>query len=416
MLLEEIIALGLTGALTALTTTLIVTKGKNTILLLFMILLGACSGWISGMIWVYLTGGLGLTIWALTLPVFITLFFSMIALYHFKEKNVLPRISHETSPLTTILSILLIIILAFALTIPYLPIEGESTPAESTVLPTQLPRQYQNIYFSKTLTTSDVNTLTAQSTSGLMPINIDITKSSVKFPRMAENPDRGDYLAFEVTFTVSQYNWNKPMIGIVVLKDADENGELSEGDQLWPCNLYKYPTNSGTDWRCYVWWTSDGGTYATYWITGDDGYAYLLPSFHGKISSPSHNEQGQTLDNTPEGFVCPNDMITINAAGEVEDQMTSWTSIPAGSTATIQGKIYVPDMDEFEGQHLIFVVASDYDYGDLATKTIAFTVGGGGGGKPVVDIDITTWVVAAALIAGTIAGSVAVVIYTPKYL
>ena len=411
MLLEEIIMLGLVGALTALITSIVVTRGKNTILLLFMILLGACSGWISGMIWVYLTGGLDLTIPAMILPIFFTLFFSMIALHYFKDKRVLPR-EFKTTPMVVIVSIVLVIALAVALVIPYLPAQGETTPAEAGVIPSHITSQFRHEL--RPLTAAGLSAITPQITTAAIPLDVEITKSSVSFPRIAENPDVGNYLAFEVTFTVSQYDWKKPIISIIVLKDGNENGVADEADSLWPFDLYKYPTNSGTNWRCYVFHYSDV-TVAQYWALDENNNVILLPSFHSQISSPTYNEQGQTLYNTPEGFVCPNDMISVNTAGEVEDQMTSWVKISKGSTATIQGKIYIPDdCDWAIGQHLIHVIASDYDYGDIAYKDISFTVNEPGG-KPVIDITVSTWVVAASLITGTFGAASAVVIYGPKF-
>jgi len=402
MLIEEIFIMALIGTITGAITALIVEEGKHPIHMLFLTLLGATTGWISGMIWIYLTGGLSLTPIGLTIPVILTAFTSMITLSILKDKNLLPRTSYNIKPIATIASIAIIIILAFSATLPYLPIKGQQTQP-TTTQPTSITTTPQTLH---PITTSDIPSLQPQTTIANM-LDISITKSAVKFPIIAENPQPGQYLNFEITFTVSTSDWIKPKIKIFIVKDNDNDGTISSGDDLWPSDLYKYPLNTDS-WRIHVAHHSDGTAQAIYWdtATGDTLWAYHATL----IQPPSFNETGQTLTNTPEGFNCPNDMISISQNGLLLDGIENYISIPKGTTITIDGKIYAPDNETYVGQHIISVIAADDYYGPLATKTLTFTIQMPP--PPDINISITTWLVTAGLIA--MLGVAA--IYVPKYL
>lgn len=400
MLVEEMFVMALIGAITGAIISLIVEEGKYPIHILFLALLGATTGWIGGIIWVYLTGGLSLTLTSLVIPVILTAFASMIALSILKDKNLLPKPSHDVKPIAIVASIAVIIILAFSATLPYLPIEGQQTQP-TTSLPTSISTTPQTL---QPLTISDMSSLQPQTTMANL-LDISITKSAVEFPSIAENPQPGQYLKFEVSFTVSTSDWPKPKIKILVVKDEDNNGAISTGDKLWPSDLYKYPLDADS-WRIHVAHHSDGTAQAIYW---DTATGEALWAYHATLTQPpSFNEEGQTLTNTPEGFVCPNDMISISQNGLLLDGIGNYISIPKGSTVTITGKIYAPDNESYIGQHIISVVAADDYYGPLATKTLTFTIQM----PPPPDINILIVTVTIGLVG--MLGVAA--IYVPKYL
>ena len=89
MLLEHILACALIGLITSGITTFIIDDKKNSVVMFFMLLFGATFGWIIGMVFMFLTGGLELSIPWLALPVVTTLFASMIILYKFRNIGII---------------------------------------------------------------------------------------------------------------------------------------------------------------------------------------------------------------------------------------------------------------------------------------------------------------------------------------
>ena len=68
MLLEQLLACSLLGVVTSIIMWYVINEGKNAPVLLFMTLFGATFGWIVGMVFIFVTGGLELSLPWFILP------------------------------------------------------------------------------------------------------------------------------------------------------------------------------------------------------------------------------------------------------------------------------------------------------------------------------------------------------------
>ena len=417
MLLEEIMLLGFVGLVTGAITGIIVTEGKKPIFTLYLILLGITCGWLSGMIWIYLTGGLDINATAILLPVVITLLASLTAMYLIGEKAI-PIPSRKVTPFATLLAVGLLLVIAGV--------------AFATNLPQTYKSEYARVQYDKVsflpsmpkISWRDAKRLSQPIYSNM--IQIDKAKSYVRFPTIAENPQEGQYLEFKVTFHVSNADWEQPYIKLAVFQDSNGNGVPDNGEHIWSDVHYKIATESGKKWRTNCIWRNNQ-PYVQFHVAGVDGQALIMPIFHANSLTVWKNEQGKTFSNTPEGYTAPYDMLSWELTGDnayLKEQIQSFAVISKGSSVSIKGKIYCPDGST--GHHGLIIQAFDMRYTDpldpsaepLAQDIMTFTVseggGGGGGGQPDIDITYQSWVVAGLLVFGTAIASVATIRYLPK--
>ena len=143
MLLEEIIICAFISMVTAGVISLVVTKGKADAIVLVMVLFGAMIGWIVGMIFIFTTGGLELTVEWFVLPVLTTAFFSFLVLKYYRDIKFI-RFSRKEKTNRAVLAISIIIVVAllgsvFAMMLPqtyassYNTTDSYSQPIKSAV-------------------------------------------------------------------------------------------------------------------------------------------------------------------------------------------------------------------------------------------------------------------------------------------
>jgi len=417
MLLEEIMLLGFVGLVTGAITGIIITEGKRPVLVLYLILLGTTCGWFSGMLWIYLTGGLDINATAILLPVVFTLLASLTAIYFIGEKAI-PISPKKATPLATLLAFGLLFAMAGVAFATNLPQTYKSEYA---------PVQYDKVSFLPSMpkiTWRDAKRLSQPIYSNM--VQIDKAKSYVRFPTIAENPQEGQYLEFKVTFHVSNADWEQPYIKLVVFQDANGNGVPDNGEYVWSDVHYKIATESGKKWRTNCIWQNNQ-PYIQFHVASVDGQLLIMPIFHANSLTVWKNEEGKTFGNTPEGYTAPYDMLSWELTDntvQLKEQIQSFAVISKGSSVSIKGKIYCPEGSA--GQHGLIIQAFDMRYTDpfdpsaepLAQDIMPFTVSeggdGGGGQPPVIDITYQSWVVAGLLVFGTVIASVATIRYLPK--
>jgi hypothetical protein len=350
--LEQILMCALLGAITAALWDIIILEERNEPLMLVMILLGATVGWFTGLLFVFMTGGLNLSIFWMILPLITVSLVSILFLYRSAvHGSMFTRARWRVgSGLAGILSVVVILLLAAVLVFSVVPISSvtSSTIESFSISGTAGVSEFE-------LPSKDIRVLNTNIAPSFL--SVDVERSSVRFPRISENPDEGDYLNFQATFTVqsSGGTWKQPYIKIFVFKDPNGNGQYDSGETTWGTSKMKFPTNAGY-WRGNIAWEN---SHAVKMINSlkFSGVQTILPIFH--ISEPSiwKDDTGQIVSNTPEGFNVPTD--------------------------TIPGKIYCPD--GYAGTHALVVQAFDFRYTDpwdagetpLTQKIMTFTVNGG---------------------------------------
>ena len=79
-------------------------------------------------------------------------------------------------------------------------------------------------------------------------IGISTARTFVNFPRIGANPEEGQYLNFEATFTVGSGggSWDQPYIRCWIFVDSNENGVQDSGEGLVNNAFYNF-INESTD-------------------------------------------------------------------------------------------------------------------------------------------------------------------------
>lgn len=471
MLIEEIIIIAFIGALTSTAISFYSTKGKADGIVIFMTLFGASIGWIIGMIFIFATGGLELTFEWLLLPVITTALLTVYMLYKFQDKRLIVFSNREkTNTAAMILSIIILIALlggAAAMSLPKTYTSAASIDYLSTSESVRL------ISGSKTYELSGSDAYDISTPLSSNGISVGFTKSSVNFPRIAENPMEGDYLEFQATFTVSQNNWVSPYIKMTVIYDADGSGTLSSGDQYWSDVDFKFATQSGKKWRTNLIWENNAPYIQIHQVsTGDN--ILILPIVHANTITQWKNDEGNSFMNTPENYNSPYDQLSwelIGSSINLKEDVSAFATINTGSSESIKGKIYCPT--DSAGQHFLIIQAFDFNYHDpwdpdetpFAQEYMTFVVTEeddhycgdgncdpdenpttcpqdcdpddpycgdgncdsgenqyncpedcGSPGQPDVDITTSSWVVTIALFGFLGVGGVGALIYTPRFL
>jgi hypothetical protein len=333
MLAEEVMLFGILGILTSAFISFYV-KGKDEKTVILCSLQGAFTGWLSGMIWVYLTGGLEVTLYAFVLPVFISAFFTIMILQ--RHPHTTGSVEKNTGILATIGLFAIVFFVAFSsMPIAYQP----SFNTESFSV--------QTLDWNPSETIVDI-----QDVEPTYSIPIDITGSKTSITSlytMSEDASYRSTLNFKVFFK-PKAEWMQPYVKIGVYKDIDKNGELSDGDILWSDANYKLVTDNSR-WRTNCLWEDN---VAKYGITSYNGK--LLPIFHAQQLTQTKNEANVNFFNTPSGFTPQNDMLTWQD-GKLTEEIISYASINTGESSTISGSIYCgPDASTDN-----IIVVSAYD-------------------------------------------------------
>lgn len=364
-MIEVSIFFGLLGLLTGLGMWLISAEGDKR-LFFPLTIVGMTAGWLTGLFWNYATGGLSVPLYAVTFPVIASIFTSAVILLYLPP----PRISAKVSDRLAKISVGIFIALAFFISFTAIPLAGV-TVAET--------ENYTGITAQsvETMTiTEEVAKTLAQPPTNQIPIEINALKSTVSLFSTLDEGVVGKYLYFKITFTVSKYNWVKPYVKILIFEDKDENGEISRGDTLYKTTNYKVVTSQGS-WRANVKYVNGEPSQEIFVVRwgGEDVY---LPIIHGDVTRWKDDTQ-YTFSNTPEGYKPPNDMLSWND-DKLMETIKSFEVIPAGSSETIEGKIFCTK----PGKYLMLVEAFDARYCDpfehwfndkpIAKKVIPFEV------------------------------------------
>lgn len=369
MLLEEIIVCAFIGMVTAGAISLFVTKGKVDAIVLLMMLFGTTIGWILGMIFIFTTGGLELTVEWFVTPVLTTAFFSFFMLRKYRNMKFIRFSKKEkTNKATLIVAILIVVVLLGSVAVMALPATYESSYAtESLSLDDARLLSTRNAY---ELSSSEANALSVPLSSN--GISIGMAKSSVNFPRIAEDPTEGDYLEFQATFTVSASggDWVQPFIKMAVISDEDGSGTLTTGDIYWYDYNFKFATESGKNWRTNLVWENSMPVAQMHIVT-ISSEVLLLPIFHANAITQWQNDNGQTFANTPELYVSPYDQMSWDLDGTsvtLMEDITTFATISTGSSESIKGKIHCPT--DSAGQHFLIIQAFDLGYHDPFSATV----------------------------------------------
>jgi len=397
MIVEEVMFFGMMGLLTSLILWMISAENDKRHFFPLM-LTGLTSGWITGVIYVYATGGLSLPMYAILFPVFISMFFSAIVLFYMPE----PKITTPVSSKLFNVSLIIMIIMALVVAYTSIPITGASTSSTENYANIQM----QSIKTMR-LDSKDVEAFSATPTNQI-PINIDALTSSVSLLSSSETPYVGSYLSFRLTFSVSGYDWVKPYVKIGIFKDNDGDGTISDGDELWTSANYKVVTNYGS-WRANVKYANGQPTEEIFASQKTYTEPMLLPIFHASQISRWKDDTQYTFTNTPESYKPPQDMLSWDG-NTLKETVTAYEAIPVGTSKSIEGKIYCPPNSQ--GKYLILVQAYDARYTEpyenndpLSQKIIPFEIKEG---KPSVTID---WTMAVILTAVTIPSVVGAILY-----
>lgn len=407
---------------------IIVIEGRNDALMLFMIILGGFTGWISYILVVFITGGLArFDIWMMTLPIILTSLVSIYVLLKYANVKVMFRRPRwKVGKYSSFIALLVLVFMlgSFAVLAVY-PIDLEKTNPENVTY--KVDGRF--VARSTIKISSDLARVAIKDiTSSAIPITIKTARSYVNFPRISENPEEGQYLNFQVYFTVSSGSpdWTKPYCKIWIFKDENNNGQPDSSDTFVSPLNYKFPTNTAGKFRNNIAWESNVALYQVNLIN-IGGTWTPLPCFYGDISVWK-NDAGQTVQNTPEKYTIPNiDMMSWEKSGSgftLKESLTGYSVREPGEYIVVAGKMYCPDGSA--GHYGIVYQAFDarytepYDAGEtpLAQKIDLFEILEEPNGPNGPDIDITTssWVTGLILGSLVAVGSVATWIKGPKML
>lgn len=377
-LLNQMLVCALLGSIVAGVISILIIENRNDLLMFFMVLFGATAGWLSGMGFIFITGGLDLSLPWMILPMIIVALSSILILCPLTGKKVMftrPRWKIGRS-LAVCLSVVVVLSLVVSLAVLAFPSYGTSYNTESfSVRGTKLTG-----YTS--LTSSQVRMLTAEISPSF--VSIDSAKSSVHFPVISENPEEEQYLEFQATFNVGTGggSWDQPYIKLAVIQDNNGNGAVDTGDEVWNGAFYKFATKTGKQWRSNCMWEG-GNPVSQLHIVSVGGEALFMPIFHASGITQWKNDQNQMFGNTPEGYTPPIDQLSWELSGSsvsLKEDVTAFAVLNTGSSANIEGKIYCPSGSA--GSHLVLIQAFDLRYTDpydpsetpLAQEVMPFSI------------------------------------------
>jgi len=302
-LLDQMLVCALLGAIVSGVISILIIENRNDFLMLFMVLFGATAGWLTGMAFIFLTGGLDLSLPWMILPAIVVALSSILILCGLTGRKVMftrPRWKVGRS-LAVAMSAIVVLSLVLSLAVLAFPSYGTSYNTESfSVHGATMVNGYTS------LTSSNVRMLTTEISPSF--VSIDSAKSSVHFPVISENPDEGDYLEFKATFNVgsSGGSWDQPYIKLGIIKDNNGNGAVDTNDETWNGALYKFATQTSKQWRTNCLWESNSPVIQLH-LVSVSGELLFMPIFHASAITQWKNDQGETFANTPENYIPPID-------------------------------------------------------------------------------------------------------------
>ena len=374
MLLSEIILFGLLGLATGILADLIITDGKNYAFTVVLMVEGAFFGWLSGMMWVYSTGGMNVTIWAFLLPIVVSLIASLLTIRYLSKyiSRHISFISKNYTLVVVVISFAIVGLCLFSITTPSAKISAMNTETFSI---DDLQWQSGN----RAMTANDIQIFAKEKCSGCPSIvDISYIMGSVTGMKVSDSPMVNSYLEFKVTMTANAV-WQKPYIKITVFKDNDANGKISTGDVMWADTSYKLVLSSDeTDWRSNCVWKNDMPVSSAF-VTQN----IVLPIFHANAITQWKDDKAKMFTNTPEGYVPQSDMLSWEQTSTgitLKENIFSYVSVNAGESTAVSGKIYCGQADA--GNNLIFVQVFDatdtnpfsQDETPIASEVIPFQI------------------------------------------
>lgn len=426
-------------------------RNKNPWYLIPMSLAGATVGIFLAGIYIAFTWGLDeLQLWALMIPI---VFGSFTA---FALAIILPKLPssfrsmmsvEEVRPLSIMVALIVVIGLGFVSVLPALPSStGETYPATSQVdyfstniiYPTTNSVSVLGNGYTVNLNEEQIKTLEINPT---IPITVKTAHSSVDFPtRIASDPEEGDVMGWRITFSVASNSpvaWKKPVICMYYWGDTNGNGQYDSGEPILGdengFNLWTAaPTaSSPAYWRAPAVWM-DGTTPAFMLYQFADGSnLQLLPIHYAKSLGQWKDDAGETFpQNLKDGYTAPYDMWSwswdrTSGTIQAEEEILEYQSISAGSSTTLEGKLYCPSgMANVSSTWNLRIIMFDLAYSTdepINTYDMQFSVGGGGPGPtppqpPIVDATSEYWVATAGLLTATLAGFYVVTKYGYKII
>lgn len=220
----QVMLFGMLGALTSLVMGFVVTEGKSLRLNILLVLMGALAGWMGGIIWVILTGGLQITLFALIVPVFVSALFAFLILDR-SSAHVLGN-RHIDSRWSSV-ALVVLFILAFGVAFTALPtIYGSTANTQQfTVSALDFNPDEQTVIISPVSVPSN-----------RIPMDITSVGSSTTFSTLAENPAKGMYYNFKIYFSPKS-DWVKPYIKIGIYRDVNGNGNSTRAIFYGPIQI-----------------------------------------------------------------------------------------------------------------------------------------------------------------------------------
>lgn len=421
-------------------------KGKNPFYILAMTFGGASLGLFLAGIYLAFTWGLDeLQAWTLMIPIVTGAFLALMLTIILPKA--LPKVSMHTaklSPLTGIIALIVVVGIGFVSILPALPVDtGASYIASADVDYFATNYEYGGSYgvslsgTGKSITYSE-SSIQALMTNPILPMNIDSVHTSIDYPRtMANDPNEGDTMGWRITFSValnSPSPWTNPAVCIMYWGDVDGNGQYDSGepiliDENGFCGFTATPTASTPAyWRAAAVW-QDGTTPAImmYNIV-QDGTVYLLPIHYASSISQWKDDNGKTFNNLESGYTAPYDQWSWNwdtspgGSTSPMESITTYKSVSAGSSTTLEGKLYCPGgmaaaSNDWYLRVLIFDIAYDQS-NPVNTYDMHFSVGGGGPGPepPIVDPSGDYWIAVASTSLLTIGLCYGALKYGPKLI
>ena len=351
MLLEMLLLFVVLGMLSNAILHFAVKKGNFIILLL----IGATVGWFAGMLWMVFSP-LSLTVIDVLATVILSIIPSLILIYHLP----IPLTKSWNMP-TAIATLLLVVALALSAVIS-LP---QSYPSVANMQP--ISTQSMNVVRTLDLNSGNINNFLSTQPSN--SIGIDFVKANIQ--SFSTNATENQYLSFKITFSINKADWAEPFITFGIFKDNGD-GKVSVGDELWQATNYKVVTQSQY-WRANLYYKNGQPQYEIFGTSNG-----LLPIFHASQITQWKDDSQYTFSNTPETYKPPVDMLSWDG-GTLKERVASYASIPAGSSSSIEGKIYCPPNSH--DNYYILIRAYDARFTNpynptqpLAEKLIPFTI------------------------------------------
>lgn len=401
IMLETMAISALMSMVVALITTFVLTGGHRGILNFFMGLYGFTIGFGYGMAWLFLTGGLSYNLLTMLAGIIVTFVFVIIA--YAKMPDVIDIATPKTGTMSTVASIASIIVVVVVFLFTLMPASYASSP-NSTQIFTDLEKTTSQFEVDDNL--EDL-WLAGSTPMGGSIVTIDKRLSAINFPSLTTNPNEGDYLEVEITFSVTGGgNWEQPYVKLAIIEDANNNGQPDSGEAVWPSDHSKfvYEATSYMHWRTSVYWegNSPGQQFI---VASSGGQAIFVPIFHASTITQWMNDAGNTFSNTPEGYVPPFDQLSWELTADAlipKEDVATFSTISVGDQSVIAGKIYCPAGST--GNHLLLVMAFDMRFQTdpmdmsqtpISQSILTFSVGGAPPpptDPPVVDITVGSWV------------------------